>query len=415
MSEHGSDWRSILLTLGAGGCAILLFASVAVMLAYEVLGRFNPALATTERTPLDVVVLASALVLIGLTFLPGAYFGLQRLRGLAVPASTPSLLNVWQGILLVLVWLGAALGAQFLLPAAILKWVTPLLYLTAIGVPAYFFARLATGGLRPGSRERFWGVLAGGLALGIGPAIVAEVIVALLAVVGIAAYVAFQPGQLLNLRQLAQELQNTNDLDQALGLMGPLINNPLAFFGALLFFSAISPLIEETTKSFAVWSVFDHLESPAQGFALGAMSGAAFGLVESLLVSATPGTGWTTTLLVRGASTMMHIMAASLTGWGIASLRVTRRAGRLIGMYLLAVLVHGTWNACVVAITFGSLRNTFASAGADPIAILLIAGGVGLLVMLCLGIPLALAVSNWHFRNQAVPSSASNLPMMGPG
>ena len=99
----------------------------------------------------------------------------------------------------------------------------------------------------------------------------------------------------------------------------PWLNNPLVFLLALLFFSGLTPVIEETAKSIAAWTVFDHLDSPAQGFVIGALSGAGFGLSESLLASATPDSSWAATLMIRGGSTMMHIMTASLTGWGIAS------------------------------------------------------------------------------------------------
>ncbi len=57
---------------------------------------------------------------------------------------------------------------------------------------------------------------------------------------------------------------------------------------ALLFFSVFAPLVEETAKSLTAWTIFDHLSSPAQGFAIGALSGTGFGMVESLLASVQP-------------------------------------------------------------------------------------------------------------------------------
>ncbi len=185
------------------------------------------------------------------------------------------------------------------------------------------------------------------------------------------------------------------------------MTSPLVLIAALLVFSVISPLIEETAKSLTVWAVFDRLSTPAQGFAIGAMSGAAFGLVESLFASSTPDGNWTTTLLVRGASTMMHIMSTSLTGWGIALFKTRKNVGAVIGMYALAMGLHGAWNASVVAITYGGLRYSMASGGRDVIAVGFIALGVMVLSVLCVGIPLSMATINWQFRkNEAAGTGA---------
>ncbi len=401
MGERGRDWRTIVLAVGASGSALLAFTTAALMLAYSALDALGSSLASNGHSPLDVVVLAIALAVIGAVFLPGAYFSFQRLRGQDVAPAAPQLLKAWQGTLIVLLWISAAVAAQRLLDQPIAKWLTPALYVLAIGSPVYFFARLATGGLKAGSRQRVWGVLAAGIALGTTLAITAELLLALLGVVGLGIYVAFHPAQLFALKQLADQLSNASGMEELLNTAGPWLNNPSAVLLALLFFSGFSPAIEETAKSLATWTVFDRLTSPAQGFAAGAVSGAAFGLVESLLVSATPDSNWTTTLLVRGASTMMHIMAASLTGWGIASFRATKRPGRMISMYALAMALHGAWNACVVAITFGGLRAALNGNVSDAVGLVLMyMGGAGLM-LLCLAIPLALGAINWRFRATA--------------
>jgi hypothetical protein len=100
---------------------------------------------------------------------------------------------------------------------------------------------------------------------------------------------------------------------------------------------------------------------------------------------------------------MMHIMSASLTGWGIASLRTKKSVGMLIGMYALAMALHGAWNGSVVAITFGSVRSALVPGGRDPIGIIFSALGVVVLATLCIGIPLGMATINWRFRATEVP------------
>lgn len=401
MQTRGRDWRTVLLAIGSAAGALLAFAWVGLLLAYGMIAVVRGDAAAGSESPLDLVVLASAFVVMGAVFLPAAYYSVQRLRGREVPPGAPRLLQAWLGILLTAAWIGAAIGAQLLLDAPIWRWIIPALYVLAIGIPVYFFARLAAGGLDAGSRQRLWGVLAAGIGLGTTLAITAELLLALLGVIVVAAYVGLHPELVAALRQLADQLVNMTSPDQALRLAAPWLDNPVALLVALFFFSILSPLIEETSKSLATWTVFDHLSSPAQGFALGAVGGAAFGLVESLLVSSNPDPSWATTLLVRGASTMMHIMAASLSGWGIASFRLTGRPGRLIGMYLLAMSLHGLWNACVVAIAFGSLRTVLASPGGPINGVILVSLGAALLVALSLAMPLGLAAANWRFRATA--------------
>jgi RsiW-degrading membrane proteinase PrsW (M82 family) len=406
-----SDWRTVILAVGATGGALLAFAVAALIVAYALLGSAQPQQLDGRRTAFDMVVLASALVVIGIAFLPAAYYSIQRLFGRPVPPATPKLLRVWQGILLVVVWLGTAAGAGYLFQNHVAKWITPAFYVLAIGVPAFFFARLATGGLRPGSRQRLWGALAAGFGLGIAPAMFAELILAVVGLVLVGVYVALHPEQLAALQSLANQLRNSSDMEQMLTQAAPWLTSPVVLAGAFLVFAVISPFIEEIAKSLTTWAVYDRLTSPAQGFAIGAMSGTAFGLVESLLVSSTPGGDWTTTLLVRGASTMMHIMSASLTGWGIASLRTKKSIGMLLGMYVLAMALHGAWNGSVVAITFGSVRSALVPGERDPIGIVFIALGVVALATLCIGIPLGMATINWRFRAAEVPVTTAPAAM----
>jgi hypothetical protein len=219
--------------------------------------------------------------------------------------------------------------------------------------------------------------------------------------VGLGVYIGLHPEQLPALQRLAAQLQNSADPEQLLNSAAPWLMNPGALLIAFLFFSVLSPMIEEVAKSLPAWVVSDKLRSPGQGFAVGAISGAAFGLVESLLASANPNADWTATLLVRGGSTMMHIMAAGLTGWGVASFRTTRSLGRMLLLYLLAMGMHGLWNASVVVMVFAALRSQLGSAGAGPVGVVLVLAGGTVLVLLCAAIPLALGLLNRGFRREA--------------
>ena len=417
MESRGQDWRTILLSISGIGGALAAFSLAALIIVYTAFGLLRQNYPQNNQTTLQAVVVASGILLIGLVFLPSGFYSIQRLRGEAIPAAAPKLLTIWQGILLLLLWAGAALLAQLLINSDILMWFTPPLYLLAIGTPVYFLVRLASGGLNAGSRQRIWGVVSTSIALGTTLSIITEMMLVIVGLVLVAGYIGLHPELLAAIKQITNQITNTSSIDAVLNAVGPWLNNPLVFLLALLFFSGFTPVIEETAKSIAVWTVFDHLDSPAQGFVIGALSGAGFGLFESLLASATPDSGWGATLMIRGGSTMMHIMTASLTGWGIASLHAGRTGGgrvaSVIVRYALAVCLHGLWNASVIMIAFGSLRMPPNMDAPDLVGKVLIFSGVSVLVILCLTIPLALGMINKRLRT-AIPfiptSLLENLP-----
>jgi ABC-type maltose transport system permease subunit len=434
MDQHETDWRTILLLVGAAGGAVIAYALAGLTILYAGFGAIRPSTASTSgRTPFDFFVLAAAPLMIGTIFLPAVYYSIRRLMGRRVPGervplgisgrlhpirvggavslNTAIARSLLVGLVVALAWIGISFLAGRLVNDAVLKWFTPLLYVLAILIPAAFFVWIAIRGLNPGSLQRRWGVLAAGIGLGIPPAMLGELLLFILVVLGLAVYLVFNPSQLATFRDLLHQLQNTEDINRVLSSAGPLLTSPIVLILALVFFSGFSPFIEEITKSLATWAVFDRLSSPAQGFAVGAISGAAFGLVESLLVSAQSDSSWTATLMVRGASTMMHIMSAALTGWGIGRFRFTRRIGPLIGMYLLAMALHGLWNGSVVLAALGSVRTTMASGARDLPGMLLIYVGTAVLILLCLAIPVAIWVINWRLR---AAEAADSSPVVQP-
>lgn len=409
MSGSGRDWRSVLLAAGAfGGSALALSISMLMLIGAAVKAVRNDSSAGAFE-PLQAVVLASAFLLVSLVFLPAAYYSVRRLQGGTVLTSQPGPLKVWEGVLLLPIWVGAAFLAQFLTGQSIGRWFTPPLYLLCVVIPVLFLVRLAVGGIQAGSNQRSWGALAAGMAVGTTLSIAAEGILVLLGLLGIGLYLAFHPELLIPFRQLAGQLTKTSDSEHALELLLPFLKNPLIFALALLFFSGFTPLIEETAKSIPAWLIFGRLSSPAQGFVVGALSGAGFGLLESLLASASPDSNWASTLLVRGASTMMHIMAGSLTGWGIASFRTAqdKRLGYLFGSYAAALGLHAVWNASVVALAFGALHGGTFSGSPDVLGYVLMFLGGSILLGLCILIPVVLGMANWNFRRHAPSDSAA--------
>lgn len=400
MSERGRDWRTILLVAAAIGGAFLAVILAATTAFYAAIGSPGVSVGPEAPSPLRVAIPATAILFMGALALPTAYHGIRYLVSGVNPPSRPSGLRVWQGILLFILWIGDALLAGFLVGKEPWQWLTPALYLVAIGIPVYFVIRLMAGGLSVGSVRRFWGLFSSGMIVGPSLALFAELSLAIVLIVAAAVFLALNPDQVTAVRGLVAQLNGASTTDQILNVLGPVLQRPVFFLLALIFFSGFAPVVEEAAKSIAVWTIFDRLNSTAQGFLAGALSGAGFGLLESLLASATPDPNWAATLLIRGGSSMMHIAAASLTGWGIARFRLTGRVHPLLGGYAGAILLHSLWNAAVVSIAFGGLRLALGSS-MGLAATILIFFGAALLCLLCISIPIALGIVNARMRSAA--------------
>jgi hypothetical protein len=131
----------------------------------------------------------------------------------------------------------------------------------------------------------------------------------------------------------------------------------------------------------------------------GALSGAGFALLEGLMVSANAGDGAASLLVLRAGSSLMHVVASGLAGWGVGAYRASGRLRRLVLGYLAAMSVHAFWNAAVVAIAYGAFRTAYGTARPDLLGLALSIGGAMFLVMLIVLLPISLIGLNRRFRN----------------
>ncbi len=166
--------------------------------------------------------------------------------------------------------------------------------------------------------------------------------------------------------------------------------------------AVLAPIIEETLKPAAVWLLGKRLHSPAEGFALGALCGAGFALLEGTIAAGGNPQMLGIGIAARATSSLMHITASGLLGWGIASARLEKRYGRLAGIYFLSVSIHGLWNGSVVLAVFGGLRLSIPGASADLPGILLVLAGIGILGSMLVTIMILLPVINHRLRPKPV-------------
>jgi hypothetical protein len=174
-------------------------------------------------------------------------------------------------------------------------------------------------------------------------------------IIFVVAFIISQPGLSSEMENLSRQIQLFGPQSQAArDLLLPYVTRPGVMVIALAYTAVLIPLIEELIKPLGVWFFAKQLTFPAQGFAFGALSGAAYALIETLGVSAQT-EGWASLLLSRVGTGILHITTTALMGAAIAYAIRERRFLRLLITYFLAASMHGLWNALAVLYTFSTL------------------------------------------------------------
>lgn len=123
----------------------------------------------------------------------------------------------------------------------------------------------------------------------------------------------------------------------------------------------LAPLVEEAVKAWGVRLVRDDDPEPEDGAVYGAMIGLGFaGTETALYISLAFAFGGleaaAATALVRGVATVsLHGAASSLTGHGYWMSRYYGRSGAFVGSLVLAMLLHGAYNALASFSSIGAL------------------------------------------------------------
>jgi RsiW-degrading membrane proteinase PrsW (M82 family) len=210
----------------------------------------------------------------------------------------------------------------------------------------------------------------------------AELLLLVFAILLVAVFLGLDSEKLRSFERLTTQIEQAPNIDALMLLFEPYIKSPLTLIAGLSFLGIFVPVIEELAKSIGVWLVYDRLESTAQGFALGFLSGAGFALVESISVSLTPDETWALTFVTRSISGIMHMIASGIVGWGIAYARLEKRYLRTLAAILFAMLLHGLWNAGVVLAVYGGARLALSMPDLDVFGMTSMLGGVSLVFML---------------------------------
>ena len=396
---RGSDWRSILLLVfSLSGTVLAISAAIGTLVLMAV---NESALQEATSSLLATILTASTLIAIGLLLLPVAWLSLGRLRGRDFETFSFPALRIRDWVAILALWLSAMALATLFHNSPGANWYAPFLHFFSIALPLYLVIRFSINRIPLGSSQRAWGVFGSGMTLSPLLSVIAEGIVIILGLIVFAVYLGLNPEKVFDIERLANQIQQAPDLDNLVFLIGPFLKNPLTLLTALTLLSVFVPIIEEIFKSLGVWLVADRLSTPAQGFALGVLSGAGFALAESLFASVTADDTWALTLTMRAISSAMHMLAAGLVGWGIAYARLEKRYLRLFGMLLLAMLLHGVWNAGAVFSMAGGVGVMLSMPEFDIFSSIMLLGGIGLIFLLVSGMFVALFILNLRLRTSS--------------
>jgi hypothetical protein len=336
--------------------AAMLFLSVAlVMFASSFSLVLSGKAIQAQQTIVLIVSVFEALVLIVATFV-----AIQRYRRQAFASKDASftigLKEIAASSLIagVIILIGHEIRAN-----DSFNWlILPLLTVPAVVLPIFVILGLGVRNLPLGTRWQSWGIF--GVAMTLAPFLlgILEIVVLIFLIFLVVAILMSQPNFATDMERLSRQLYILGPESKAArNLLLPYITNPAVVVIALAYLSILVPMIEELLKPLGVWLAANRLSSPAQGFALGALSGSAYALIETLGVSAQTA-DWASLLLSRIGTGILHITTSALMGAAIMYAFHERRYMRLIGTYILAVSLHGLWNALAVLYSFSVITES---------------------------------------------------------
>lgn len=333
----------------------------------------------------------------GLALLPSVGLSLGRLlnRPALDGKPFPSLIALLPRIALILVPFSILLGSWVAGSRNYAWLLLPPAHILTVGLLLIGLLWLSLHRLQAGSFQSLMGAFATGLTLSPALAFLLEAIAMVIFTITGVIYLSTQPQLLERFQQLLHA--NTGNLvfsTSPLQAVEALLSDPVILILVLSYLSLVVPIIEELLKPLGVWLLLGRDLTPAQGFALGTLGGAGFGLFENLTLGATP-VDWTLTNVLRIGATALHMTTGGLMGWAIVRAKRERRYVQLLATYLAAIILHGLWNAMAIAFSrqeitaFAESARAFLSS--PPILV------IGMLTVLCFAI---LITNNRELRRQ---------------
>jgi hypothetical protein len=393
MQQQRNDrpsWIGQLLFGGIGGLIAL-----ALMLGLAGNGLSFISSDPVRALPLLQYAFFSGIILTALV--PSIIYPVRRLLGKELSYRPAPRLFKYATIGLI-IWPFMVLAGALFVNTAIAWLVMPVIQTYAIGVPIWWFVEWGRNKLEGGSRQRMWGILGFGLSFTPLFTIVVEILIMGALVIAFAVVGSSRPDWMNVLNRLSTLFQSNNFTPESLSqYAAPLLQLPGMVYILMALFAISGPALEEITKPIGLWFVANRKPSPEQGWVMGLVSGAAFAFWESsTTVTNMTDSGWSSVVLQRTGTGLLHVTTCGLVGLGLAYAWTERRYFRLLFLYLGAAVIHGVWN--YVSIHSGlqpylSAYDAFSNTGLDTT-------GIVSIVLLSLILITVLGVVNWRLRRQ---------------
>jgi hypothetical protein len=357
------DWQAI-LSIALSGLGVVYFLIQA--LSFGVLwvtNLVNSQGAMDQTISYGLLVWSSILSCLMLT--PVLLFSYYQLKGQNPPKSLDTSRPIFRKTagLLIMIWpfvvfIGWLVAGRPGIAAFLLG---PINILVA-GLPILWIYTSATKGVDRGLQVRQWRIF--GFSLAVTPlfAIVLEIIALLILGGFIFLWLSYQstanPGLEQDLMYIINQASNRQgDIEAVLEILNPYLIQPGFFIWGFVVFAGVIPIIEELIKPIALWLMAGRKISPQEGFVGGLLCGAGFALMENVLYFTASSTAmdWLYLAIGRASTGILHMLASGLVGWGLGKAWRDGKWLFLGGMSLLAILLHGFWNALSLGTSLASL------------------------------------------------------------
>ena len=295
-----------------------------------------------------------ASILGGILLLPILLLSIYRLREQPIPAWLDTnrkvvpkvvmwLIFAWP-IVVFIGWLvaGSPKAAAFLLGP---------INIIAAGLPVLWMYNAAQWKLKAGSQFRKWQVF--GFSFAATPILISIVELVVLLSLGLVVllWVSFKisidPSFEHTVVYLFTKVQLVgDDLEAAIRLFESYLLQPSILFWMAAIFCGIIPIIEEICKPLVLWLLVGRNITEREGFIGGVLCGAGFALMENVLYATAFSTAedWLFVTIGRGGTSVLHMLASGLVGWGLAKSWQKGKWGFQIFTILAAISLHGFWN-----------------------------------------------------------------------
>jgi hypothetical protein len=353
------DWLSIgQLVLGVLSCLISFLLTAGLVFLGTSTDVFSNKL---DLSVLSLFMLAGLLAAVGLLNIPSIVLSIRSLSSKVFesPIKTSSYRLASFTLISLPIWLA---GGQWLVQTNLAVTLLPLVNILALLIPIWWMVEFGRRQLPSGSPQRNWGLISASLGLIPLLTILIEAIAAIVIILVIFSWLGSDPIWMQKFSQLfIQFSQSDFDPEFLTSLFKDLIANPLVITAIFLTMGMLMPLLEELLKPLALWPLRKRLLTPAEGFSAGLVAGAGFALIESATIIAQTGTGadWSQMVILRIATSLLHMTASGFVGWGLARGWLKKKYGRTILTLLAAAGLHGLWNTLAISMAllpfFGSL------------------------------------------------------------